>query len=116
MKLKKYQDMVMINLIEPMISFMEDLGDCDYTADDINRCKDLIFNYLDALDDMATPSDTLIMEQVESLVLALNELNEEFDFIETMEREAIWEIIQNSAIEYGLSEYDDDITGQWREW
>ena len=64
------------------------------------------------------PSDEEIMNQVKELVLALNDLNEKTDYslIETDAREAIWEIIQTSAIDCGLKEYGDDITEEWREW
>jgi len=36
--------------------------------------------------------------------------------LETEERESIWEIIQNSAVECGLTNPEDDITEEWREW
>ena len=63
------------------------------------------------------------MKQVEAVVLALNHLNEETDYclIETDEREALWQVIQESAVECGLSakcieENEGDVTGAWREW
>lgn len=36
--------------------------------------------------------------------------------IETGEREAIWQIIQSSAEECGLSDPPEDVTEEWREW
>lgn len=118
MNLNAYKDKVIEIVIEPMISFMEDWDDCDYTTDDVEACKFLIFTYLDALAAMSEPSDEAIMEQVKTLVLALNDLNEKADYslIETEAREAIWEVIQTSAVECGLKEYGDDITEEWREW
>ena len=58
------------------------------------------------------------MKEVKEVVIALNKLNAKTDYsiIETMEREAIWEIIQTSAVECGLSNPSDDITEEWREW
>lgn len=35
---------------------------------------------------------------------------------ETGEREAIWQIIQSSAEECGLSDLPEDVTEEWREW
>ena len=58
------------------------------------------------------------MNAVRQLVLALNDLNASVDYTltETDEREAIWQIIQSSAEEYGLSDPPEDVTEEWREW
>ncbi len=118
MDLDAYKEKVIETVIEPMISFMEDWDDCDYTADDVESCKGLMFAYLDALAAMTEPVDEEIMEAVKALVLALNDLNEKADYslIETEAREAIWEVVQTSAVDRGLQEYSDDITEEWREW
>lgn len=118
MNLNQYKGKVVENVVEPMISFMEDWDDCDYSTEDVESCKTLIYNYLEALAAMTAPTDEAIMEQVKTLVLALNELNEQADYalIETEAREAIWEVIQTSAVDCGLKEYGDDITEEWREW
>lgn len=118
MNLNEYKEKVVEIVIEPMISFMEDWDDGDYTMEDVESCKSLIYTYLEALADMAEPTDEAIMEQVQTLVLALNDLNEKTDYslIETDAREAIWEVIQTSAVDCGLKEYGDDITEEWREW
>lgn len=120
MNLNEYKEKVVEIVIEPMISFMEDWDDddCDYTTEDVETCKSLIYTYLEALAAMTEPSDEDIMEQVKTLVLALNDLNERADYslIETEAREAIWEVIQTSAVDCGLKEYGDDITEEWREW
>ena len=93
MNLNAYKEKVVENVIEPMISFMEDWDDCDYNTEDVGTCKSLIYTYLEALAAMAEPTDETIMEQVKTLVLALNDLNEKADYslIETEAREAIWE-------------------------
>lgn len=118
MNLNQYKDKVVETVVEPMISFMEDWDSYDYTTEDVESCKTLIYNYLEALAAMTDPTDEAIMEQVKTLVLALNELNEQTDYslIETEAREAIWEVIQTSAVDCGLKEYGDDITEEWREW
>lgn len=63
-------------------------------------------------------TDEKILKQVKKTVLALNKLNERTDYclLETDEREALWEIFQNSAVACGLRETDGDVTEEWREW
>ena len=118
MDLKKYKDMVDEIVIEPMISFMEEWEDCDYTAEDVEICKSLVYTYLEALAAMAESGDEAILEQVKTLVLALNDLNEKADYslIETDAREALCEVIRTGAVDCGLKEYSEDITEEWREW
>ena len=118
MNLNAYKEKVTQTVIEPMLSFMAEWDDSDYTAEDVADCQALLETYLDSLATMSSPSDDAIMTRVETLVLALNDLNQRTDYslIETEAREAIWEVIQTSAIDCGLKEYSDDITEQWREW
>ena len=55
------------------------------------------------------------MQIVEEVVIKINELNIEHDqFIETMEREDLYEFIDTAQIA-GL-ESEEDITEEWREW
>ena len=118
MNMNQYKKQVDETVIESMISFMTEWDDCDYTMEDIESCKNILYTYLDHLAAMDNPTDDEIMKQVEITVLSLNDLNEKTDYalIETEEREAIWEVIQESAIARGLKEYEDDITEEWREW
>ena len=119
MDIAKYKIQVTEEIVEPMISFMEDCGeDAEYTKKDVAKCETLILNYLSALEALAEPSDAAIMAQVKKVVLALNKLNEKTDYslIETDAREAIWDVIQSSAIECGLQTEEEDITGEWRDW
>lgn len=55
---------------------------------------------------------------MEKVVVSLNRLNKKTDYalIETDAREEIWSIIQDLAVESGLSETDGDVTEEWREW
>ncbi len=56
------------------------------------------------------------MHVVKEVVLKINELNDEHDyFIETMEREDLYEFIDTAARIAGL-ESEEDITEEWREW
>lgn len=56
------------------------------------------------------------MQVVKEVVIKLNELNIEHDyFIETMEREDLYEFIDIAARIAGL-ESEEDITEEWREW
>ena len=42
MNLNQYKDKVVKTVVEPMISFMDDWDDCDYTAEDVKSCQTLI--------------------------------------------------------------------------
>ncbi|EEL89292.1 hypothetical protein bcere0029_8260 [Bacillus cereus AH1272] len=56
------------------------------------------------------------MQVVKEVVIKINELNIEHDhFIETMEREDLYEFIDTGARIAGL-ESEEDITEEWREW
>jgi hypothetical protein len=118
----KYKEKIITTVAEEMLSFMsdceEDGGDAGFTANDVEECKEILFNYVDALAELEDPTDDEILAEVETAVVALNELNENTDctLIETVEREAIWEIIQEAAEECGLEEEYDDVTEEWREW
>ena len=105
-------------VIGPMIEYQQEIEDEGYTREHIDRCQALIHEYLDALDELEEPTDAAIMAQVETLVLALNDLNEETDYamIETVEREAIWEVTQEAAVAAGLQDVPEDVTEQWRDW
>ena len=118
----KYKEKIITSVAEEMLSFMqsveEDGGDAGFTEDDVEECKEILFDYIEALAGLEDPTDDEILAEVESAVLAINELNENTGYmlIETMEREAICEIIQDAAVECGLEEEYDDVTEEWREW
>ena len=114
MDITKYRQMVDENY-RSMIEFLGD-DETFYTKDDVLDCANILYGYLEALETMEDPDDDKIMEEVKNVVLALNDINECTDMIETVEREAICEIIQESAIECGLECYEDDITEEWRDW
>ena len=121
MNIAEFQKMTNRLVILPMMEFIgdEDADDeQDYTPQDVEQCRCLIHQYLDTLNRLAHPSNEAIMEQVKTLVLALNDLNEATDYtlIETEAREAIWEVIQTSAVACGLTDAPEDVTEEWREW
>ena len=118
MKTESYKKQVKENVVATMLDYMTEDEDCGYSKKDVRKCKCLLLKYLDKLSNLANPTDELIMEQVKNVVLALNKLNEKTDYclIETDAREEIWQIIQDSAVECGLSSAIEDVTEQWREW
>lgn len=118
MDIKAYKKQLEEMVIIPMKEYAKEVEDCGFSKKDIKKCEALILQYLTALEKLRHPGNQEIMEQVEHLVLALNQLNEDTDYcmIETSEREAIWEIIQESAVDCGLTDPADDITEEWREW
>lgn len=118
MNIKQYKESLKNEVITPMTEYVTEEPDCGFTKRDVKKCEDIILKYLFALDGIKKPDDKKIMKEVKKVVIALNKLNKRtgYSIIETMEREAIWEIIQTSAVECGLSTPSDDITEEWREW
>ena len=127
MDLNKFKEMSIEIVIRPMLDYMkyfeEDGEECPYTTDHVRQCEALLNDYLSALAALSAPTDEDIMSLVKEVILALNELNNEAEdsLIETEAREALWQVIQESAVECGLSDEcieanDGDITGEWREW
>ena len=118
MNIQNFKNQLQETVIVPMTECMNDCEDCGFTQKDIAKCEALILEYLVALESITEPTNKEIMKHVKKLVLALNKLNEKTDYclLETEERESIWDIIQNSAVECGLANPEDDITEEWREW
>jgi len=116
--LTAYEADIQETVVTPMLDFMAELDGEDYTEADVKACRDLLMNYLRALNALEAPDDEAILAQVEAVVLALNDLSERTDYamIETGEREALCEIIQRAAEESGLRDVPDDVTEEWREW
>ena len=103
-------------VVKPMLSMIHDFELDSYTDEDVAACQTILEAYVDSLAALANPSDEAIMEQVRKVVLQLNEWNEPNDFIETEEREWLWELIQESAVDCGLKNIPHDVTEEWREW
>lgn len=105
-------------VIEELIEYKCENEDCGYKMVHINRCQKYIKHYLKHLSKLKTPTDQAILKIVRKLVIKLNQLNASTDYalIETDAREAIYEIIQASALACGLTNKNEDITEEWREW
>ena len=102
-----------------MVEFMKEYPDCGYAQKHINKCAKILKKYekgLLALKNKA--DDSKIMKYVENVVNALNELNNKTEgcLIETDQREDLFVFIQEKAINAGLTNMDEDITEEWREW
>lgn len=120
------------SLLADMLSYMEygaadDENDPDYdpdfdagyTEEHVKRCGDIIDDFFGALEKL--PADNkheLIMDEVKSVVLRLNQLAEETNgcMIETGQREQLCDIIISAANHAGLVSDVYDITEEWREW
>ncbi|MDT2047809.1 MULTISPECIES: hypothetical protein [Bacillaceae] len=86
-----------------------------FTVENIQATDEVLDLYLNQLKD-AKGVEQDILRCVKEVVLSLNDLNEEFDyFIETIEREELYEFITEAANLAGL-ETEEDITEEWREW
>ncbi len=118
MKTELYIKQVKENVVAAMLDYMSEDEDCGYSKKDVKKCERLLLKYLKKLCSLKNPTDEVIMEQVKSVVLALNKLNEKTDYclIETDAREDIYQIIQDSAVECGVSPTIEDVTEEWREW
>lgn len=112
----------MNNKIEELVAWFRnnivEFGLEDYSEEEIRQCKSILQEYCEGLKAITAPDDKSIMACVEKVVLALNDLNEACDycFIETEEREMLWEFIQTTAIDAGLEAHSEDITEEFREW
>ena len=91
--------------------------DCGYTQENIDECAAILDNYIDELE-KCKQNETLIMECVKDVILALNNLNEKCNYriIETDQREYLCPFIEDAAVAAGFPQPKDDITGEWREW
>ncbi|WP_088090471.1 hypothetical protein [Bacillus sp. OV166] len=88
-----------------------------FTDENINATNEVLDSYINSLKVLReNPTEEEILECVKKVVISLNELNENYDyFIETMEREELYEFITEAARIAGF-ESEEDITEEWREW
>ena len=105
-------------LVKPLTDFLVNWGDCDYTLEDIARCRGLLEGWLDSLAALKDPTEAEILDRVRALVVDLNVLNERAknNLIEIEEREALLVLIHAAAAAAGLESHGEDITVPWREW
>ncbi len=114
----KYQNKVKTEISELLINAITEFPELGFKKKHIAKCEKILINYLKKLHNLKNINDDLILNEVKKVVLALNKLNAKTNYalIETEERETIWEVIQESAVEAGLNEEIDDVTEEWREW
>nr|WP_199172837.1 hypothetical protein [Planomicrobium sp. MB-3u-38] len=91
-------------------------GDDQFTEENLRATDNVLHDYMDGLSRLQAPTEKKIIKKVKETVLRLNELNEKYDFfIETLEREELYDFIMEKAQQAGL-ETNEDITEEWREW
>jgi hypothetical protein len=91
-------------------------GDDMFSDEALVASEKALQQYVAGLQALHNSTEEEIKEKVKEVVTEFNRLNEEYGyFIETMEREELYEFIDEKAQEAGL-ESDDDITEEWREW
>ncbi|EJS51893.1 hypothetical protein CN507_05720 [Bacillus cereus] len=103
---------------KPTTSWVEyDEGGEFFTEENISATNTVLDTYINHLEQLGeNPTESEIMKVVKEVVIKINELNIEHDhFIETMEREDLYEFIDTGARIAGL-ESEEDITEEWREW
>nr|WP_180321250.1 hypothetical protein [Mesobacillus jeotgali] len=91
-------------------------GDDMFTEEALAASEKALQRYVSSLKSLKIPTEKAILKKVKEVVNEFNRLNEEYNyFIETLEREELWEFIDEKAREAGL-DADEDITEEWREW
>ncbi|MGG1167477.1 MULTISPECIES: hypothetical protein [Bacillus cereus group] len=88
-----------------------------FTEENISATNKVLDTYINNLQQLGeNPTEVEVMQVVKEVVIKINELNIEHDhFIETLEREDLYEFIDAAARIAGL-ESEEDITEEWREW
>lgn len=90
-------------------------GDDVYTIEIIFAVDAVLRRYVTALTH-ADGTEASVLAAVRDVVLRLNEIDEDHDhFIETVEREDLYDFIQAGAVLAGY-ETTEDVTEEWREW
>jgi hypothetical protein len=105
-------------LIDSMVEYLQN-DDATYTQADVDSCISIVDEFLGQLSKVPKRNkNEFILKVVKTVVLKLNELNEECDggLIETYQRDQLGGLINTAAKEAGLTTEGDDITEEWREW
>jgi hypothetical protein len=91
-------------------------GDEMFTEESLVQSEEALRNFVKEIKLLDNPTEDEILERVREVVFKFNELNEEFGYyIETLEREELYEFIDKVAQIAGLNT-NEDITEEWREW
>ncbi|MEH7012432.1 hypothetical protein V7087_16730 [Neobacillus niacini] len=104
---------------KPTLEWKQRMDEDDdlFTDENINATNEVLDSYINSLKELKdNPTEEKVLECVKKVVISLNELNENYDyFIETMEREELYEFITEAARIAGFVS-EEDITEEWREW
>ncbi|EJQ42122.1 MULTISPECIES: hypothetical protein [Bacillus cereus group] len=103
---------------KPTTSWVEYDEDGEFfTEENISATNKVLDTYINNLEQLGeNPTEVEVMQVVKEVVIKINELNIEHEhFIETMEREDLYDFIDTAARIAGL-ESEEDITEEWREW
>jgi len=103
---------------KPTTSWVEYDEDGEFfTEENISATNKVLDTYINNLKQLGeNPPEVEVMQVVKDVVIKINELNiKQNHFIETMEREDLYEFIDAAARIAGL-ESEEDITEEWREW
>ena len=106
-----YKEKIISEIIEEMLSLAEDDENIGVAVDDVLECKEILFDYVDALAAMEDPDEDDVAFEVKATIMALNELNESTGYLvfRGAEREAICEIMSETAAEFGFGGEIGDI-------
>lgn len=103
-------------LLEPLY---EQEGEEGITKENIIRLDEVLDKYIDQMGILGKDaSEEDILERVEKLILAINEINGDADdfLISGPEQEFLCSFINRSARWAGLETEEEDITWEWRYW
>jgi len=121
-EVKKLEDIMTFEELtknKPTLVWKQRMDEDDdlFTDENINATNKVLDSYINSLKVLRdNPTEEEILECVKKVVISLNELNENYDsFIETMEREELYEFITEAA-RIASFESEEDITEEWREW
>ncbi|WP_051404879.1 hypothetical protein [Bacillus cihuensis] len=92
-------------------------GDDIFTLKNIEATNKVLDSFINNFKKLGVkPKKGEILENVKEVVIQLNELNDKYGyFIETMDREELYEFITEADRIAGLK-VEGDITEEWREW
>lgn len=93
------------------------MNDVGYTQKHIDKCEQILNEYIDDLISLKIKSDKNILKCVKKVIGRLNKLNKEcnYSLIETNQRESLVPYILEASKISGLN-INADVTEEWREW
>jgi hypothetical protein len=91
--------------------------DAGYTQEHVEECDLVLTDFLKRVNAHSSADPAVLMNDVKTVVLALNQLNEKCDcsIIETLQRDDICTLIDDALEQVGLN-FESDVTEEWRNW